>query len=75
MPDPVTHRELIDLALRAYDAEQEAIAGCLYMIIHASEQSRLDDLFAGMASFNRETLEDKAARESRKPIDYLRLAV
>lgn len=63
MADPVLLRELEDLALRAYDAGQETLAGCLHMLIHASEQMQIDGLFTTMASFNRASLEVKQQEE------------
>ena len=56
MSDSVTLQELEDLAIRAYDAGQLSLAGCLHMIIHASEQMKLDGLFAVMTSFNKDSL-------------------
>lgn len=57
MPNYVTLTELTELAIRAYDNEQQTLAGCLYMIIHASEQMNIDGLFVAMASYNQNTLE------------------
>jgi hypothetical protein len=66
MANPVTLVELQDLALQAYDAEQMTLAGCLHMIIHASEKLTLDGLFAVMTAFNKDTLEVNSGEEAEK---------
>ena len=66
MPNPITIVELQDLAIRAYDAGQQTLAGCLHMVIHAIENLKLDGLFSAMTAYNINTLK---VEERDKPDD------
>jgi hypothetical protein len=51
--DPVTVDDLNMLAIRAFDADQEKLAGCLYVIAEMCEEMRLDEVFGALLCFRR----------------------